>query len=135
MTEEKLQTVQPISYDKITLITELNKQGLTYAKIARQLGITRGEVRYWVLKLGLVPRTRKPRFVIDGMKQCPKEELHSFIRHLCSLSNGKGFMVFIPKEIVRSLKLNRGDLVLAAIKKASAREIREYTTGGIKNES
>lgn len=82
-----------------------------------------------------VPKiTERNRFIMDGLKDCPQTELHSFILtiHLhrypvkSSSKIQEQICLTIPIQVARLLQLKNCDKVLVAIKKATEEEVKEY---------
>lgn len=63
--------------------------------------------------------------VMDGLKEIPKEELHSFLFKSGTKSNKN--RVTIPHEIMSELGITENTDLIIAIKKALPKEVEEYT--------
>jgi len=72
------------------------------------------------------------RLSIDGIKECGSEELQSYLGTvrggLCGHQGHEGlvYRVHIPIQIAKHLRLQLGDLILVAIRKAGELEKEEY---------
>jgi len=74
----------------------------------------------------------RKRLLEDGLNEMPSSEFESFVTKVRAHNVGAKrtyleFIVYVPEQIRRKIGLKKNDVILVALKRASEKEIAEYT--------